>query len=145
MRLLSLLGRSPEDGETCGSEFVKEAVVAEGKKRRKILFRKMTWALIVWTVLIVVWVVSAGASTGESVDECLADGFLTRAECQEAVDAGTGIGVFLIVVFGALVFLVLAAVWFMTRPRDDATRELAREMRLAREERERAASHSIDT
>jgi hypothetical protein len=101
----------------------------------------MTWVLLAWTALIVVWVVSAGASSGESVDDCVAEGVLTRQECQDATDVGTGIGVFLILVFGAIIFMVLALVWFMTRPKNDRdAAALAEEMRLAREERERAAA-----
>lgn len=101
-------------------------------------WRKMTWILLAWTTLIVVWIISAAGSTGSSVDDCVADGILTRQECQDATDTGAGIAVFLIVLFGAVVFLVLAAVWFMTRPKDKGAAELAEEMRLAREERERA-------
>lgn len=112
----------------------------EGKKkpRRKILFRKMTWVLILWSALILVWVVSAAGSTWDDVDDCVAEGILTRQECQDSIDAGTGIGIFLVLIFGFVGFVVLGMVWFMTRPKDDdATRELAREMRLAREARER--------
>lgn len=101
-------------------------------------FRKMTWALLVWTALIVVWVIAAAAGSGESVDECVAEGILTRQECQDATDVGTGIGVFLILLFGAVVFVVLSLVWFMSRPKDkDGVAALAEEMRLQREERER--------
>lgn len=101
-------------------------------------WRKMTWTILAWNALILVWIVSAAGGSGESVDECVADsgGILTRRDCQEAVDAGTGIGVFLILVLWALVFVVLALVWFMTRPRSDGAAELAREMRLAREAQE---------
>lgn len=100
-------------------------------------WRKMTWVLVAWTVLIAVWVFSAGASSGDTVDECVAEGILTRQECQDATDVGTGLGVFLILVFGAIVFMALGLVWFMTRPKDKGAAQLAEEMRLAREERER--------
>lgn len=117
-------------------------MIEEGKKkpRRKLIFRKMTWVLIIWTVLILVWVFAAAASTDESVADCVADsgGLLTEQDCQDAADAGAGIGIFLILLFGFVGFITLGLVWFMSRPKDDdATRELAREMRLAREARER--------
>jgi hypothetical protein len=101
----------------------------------------MTWVLLAWTALIVVWIVSAGASNSGAVDDCFAEGVLSRQACQDATDAGTGIGVFLIVVFGAIIFMALALVWFMTRPKDKGAAALAEEMRLAREERERAAAN----
>lgn len=119
------------------------------KKRRKLLVRKMTWVLILWSLLILVWIVSAAGSTGDDVEECVAEGFLTRQECQDSIDAGTGLGVFFVLIFGFIGFIVLGMVWFMTRPKtDDGALELAREMRLAREAREaqeRQAHHSVDT
>lgn len=66
----------------------------------------MTWVLVAWVVLIVVWVI-AGLNGAGCEDE----------EFQGACEAGTGIGVGLVVLFGFLGFFVLGLVWLMTRPR----------------------------
>lgn len=74
-------------------------------------WRKMTWALWVWTVLIVVWMVSGAASNNCGDEEAYRD----------ACEAGTGIGVALIGVLGFMGFVALSLIWFMTRPKQKAT------------------------
>jgi hypothetical protein len=87
-------------------------------RRRFPHWRKMTWALIVWTVLILVWAIAGGKSGNhQSLQRCLNEGVLTQQQCKDAVGAGTGIGVALILVLGFFGFVILSLVWFMTRPR----------------------------
>jgi hypothetical protein len=78
----------------------------------------MTWAVVAWCVLIIVWAISAGASSSESVDDCVAEGVLSRADCQAATDAGTGIGILLILFVGFFGFMFLSVIWFMSRPKE---------------------------
>ena len=66
----------------------------------------MTWALIIWSVLILVWAIAGGASA-----EC------ENEEFTEACEAGTGIGIGIVLFLGFLGLIVRALIWFMTRPK----------------------------
>jgi hypothetical protein len=66
----------------------------------------MTWVLIVWCVAILVWAVS-GASTASQCTGTYANA------CQ----AGTGIGVAIILLIGFVGFVFFSLIWFMTRPK----------------------------
>ena len=69
-------------------------------------WRKMSWVLIVWCVAIVAWAVS-GAS---SASQCTGN---YAGACQ----AGTGIGVAIILLIGFVGFVFFSLIWFMTRPK----------------------------
>ncbi|HWM54199.1 MAG TPA: hypothetical protein VNO20_02255 [Solirubrobacterales bacterium] len=69
----------------------------------------MTWALIVWSTLILLWAI-AGAAGSDCTSEA------TQLE-QEACEAGTGIGVALILFIGFIGFVFLSLIWLMTRPK----------------------------
>jgi hypothetical protein len=86
---------------------------------RYLRWRKMTWALIVWSALIAVWVIG-GIIHNETTAarQCAHDAVLGTQICHDAVDAGTGIGVMLVLGFGFLGFVVLSLIWLMTRPRE---------------------------
>jgi hypothetical protein len=73
-------------------------------------WRKATWALVIWTLLILVWMI-AGAAGNECAEE-------TTELNQSACEAGTGIGVALIGLLGFFGFLFLALIWFMSRPKN---------------------------
>jgi hypothetical protein len=77
----------------------------------------MTWVLVAWTALITVWVI-AGVTTRTSKD-CTASGVLSQKDCVNASDAGTAIGVGLVVFLGFMGFVVLGMVWYMTRPKSN--------------------------
>ena len=72
-------------------------------------WRKMTWAVWIWCVLILVWAIAgaAGNQCANQADEL----------SQSACEAGTGIGVALVLFVGFFGFVFLALIWFMTRPR----------------------------
>lgn len=72
--------------------------------------RKMTWVLIIWCALILVWAIAGGsnADCGEERNESL------RSACE----AGAGIGILLILLIGFFGFVFLSIIWFMTRPKD---------------------------
>lgn len=83
-------------------------------------WRKMTWALLIWTTICAVWI---GAGIGDrpsqdcSTDPAVVSGTLSLEACQAASDVGTGIGVVLVGFLWFLGFLILALVWLMSRPR----------------------------
>jgi hypothetical protein len=72
-------------------------------------WRKMTWVLIVWCALILLWAIVGGASNNCSEE--------TTQLNQNACEAGTGIGVAIILLIGFFGFVFLWLIWFMTRPR----------------------------
>lgn len=69
-------------------------------------WRKMTWALIIWSALILVWAIGGGASA-----EC------ENEEYTSACEAGTGIGIAIVLFLGFVGFVILSLIWFMTRPK----------------------------
>lgn len=72
-------------------------------------WRKMTWVLNIWNVIFLIWLI-VGVASRPSKD-CPS----TDTLCINASDAGTGIGVALIMILWFLGFVVLSLVWFMTR------------------------------
>ena len=74
-------------------------------------WRKMTWALVVFTGLMTVWIVAAG------VDRPSKDCPPGDTLCVNASDTGTAVGVGLLVFLFFLGFVILSLVWFMSRPK----------------------------
>jgi hypothetical protein len=75
-------------------------------------WRKATWALVIWTVLIVIWMVSAGGAIGDMAP--------AGSEAEEAGRAiGAGIGFTFILMIWFLGFIVLGLIWLMSRPKDN--------------------------
>ena len=72
-------------------------------------WRKMTWVLIGWTALILIWAIAGGAG-----NDC---GSETTQSAKDACEAGTGIGVGIILFIGFIGFVGLSLVWLMTRPK----------------------------
>ena len=79
-------------------------------------WRKMTWAIIAWCTLILIWAVAGGASSANNCSHQNGNLYLSARSAQNACDAGTGIGVALILVVGFCGFVVLALIWIMSRP-----------------------------
>lgn len=80
-------------------------------------WRKMTWVIVIWCALILVWMIAGGSAASESND---CDNEPTRALqqlCEDATAVGTGIGVAAIAFVGFIGFVFLSIIWFMTRPR----------------------------
>jgi hypothetical protein len=91
--------------------------MATPRKRRKL--RKMTWTLIVWTVVCLIWVVAGVHSADNQSAQYAAQhcqGFVQS--CVSAGQAGSAIGAGLVVGVWFIGFIVLSLVWFMTRPRE---------------------------
>ncbi len=71
----------------------------------------MTWVILAWSALILVWAIAGGSS---AANKCSQEA--TRLS-SEACDAGTGIGVAIILLIGFFGFAFLSLIWFMTRPK----------------------------
>lgn len=81
-----------------------------GKPRVRIF----TWIILAINILFLVWVIAGVASSSGDATGC---GALDQKTCNDANDAGTAIGVFLIVIFWAAVDVILGIIWLVTRPR----------------------------
>lgn len=81
-------------------------------------WRKMTWAILVWTALMAVWAIAGAASNNCGSQK--GDQYLSAHDAQAACAAGTGIGVALIFFLWFIGFIILAIVWFMSRPKGRA-------------------------
>lgn len=73
--------------------------------------RKMSWVLIAWTVLMVVWLI---AGVGGAAEECTQQA--TQLE-EDACTVGAGIGAVLITTIWFLGYIPLGLLWFITRPK----------------------------
>jgi hypothetical protein len=74
-------------------------------------WRKMSWVLAIWSAICLAWAIGAGVS--RTSKDCPPGDEL----CISASDAGTTVGIGLIIIIWALVFVVLGLIWLMTRPR----------------------------
>jgi hypothetical protein len=93
------------------NQLSRGATMKEGRK-----IRKMTVVIWVWCLAILAWAIAGGAS-GEHSTHC--HGQFANA-CQQGTDAGTAIGVGLILFVGFFGFVFLSIIWFMTRPKPQA-------------------------
>jgi hypothetical protein len=84
-------------------------------------WRKMTWTLIIFTGIMIAWMIGGASSATDShaISQCVANagGALSAQDCQSASQAGAGIGVALLIGLWFMGFVVLSLVWFMTRPK----------------------------
>jgi rubredoxin len=67
----------------------------------------MTWVIVVWCVLVLVWAIVGGAHAASG---CHTQSLVYNDGCQ----TGTGIGVALVLFVGFVGFVVLSLIWFMT-------------------------------
>ena len=81
-------------------------------------WRKITWVMIGWGVLIAIGCLAAFGSGGHAISECQSIGGSLGGVCQEAVASKIEAKVQHMLTIGALGFLALAAVWMMTKQKD---------------------------
>ncbi len=88
-----------------GSVWTEQRTKPKGRFPRP-HWRKMTWVLIVWSALILWWAIGGAAS-----NKC------AHQQYQSACQAGTGIGVALVLFLGFIGFVFFSLIWFMSRPK----------------------------
>lgn len=76
-------------------------------------WRLSTWLILLWTVAMLVWVISAGASGSNCANQTGAYQHAKQTGCE----AGTGIAVFAILIIWFLGYIPLGIVWFARRGR----------------------------
>lgn len=79
-------------------------------------WRKMTWVLWIESAIFLIWII--GAAADRPSKDCEADQFLSKSDCVAASDAGTAIGVGLVIFFWFLVTVICFLIWFATRPKE---------------------------
>lgn len=93
-------------------------------------FRKMTWVLWAWCVLILVWAVSTASST----DEACTPGDEFSEACEAGAAVGAGLGVALILFIGFVGFVFFSIIWLMTRPKHRTCQRCGEDVRKGRTE-----------
>ena len=79
-------------------------------------WRKMTWVVLGFNVLMVIWIV-AGAASATHNPQCAHTAVLGAKACQNAANAGAGIGVGLLIGLWAFGDVILGVLWMVTRGR----------------------------
>lgn len=79
-------------------------------------WRKATWALLIWNVLMVIWLIGGLGSVGNNCAGQVGD---SLTACQAGTAIGAGIGVTFIIIIWFIGFIVLGLVWLMSRPKDN--------------------------
>lgn len=81
-------------------------------------WRKATWALVIWSVLMGIWVVTAIGAVS-SLENCAGQTGDALAACEAGTAIGGGLGVTFILFIAFLGFVVLGLIWLMSRPKDN--------------------------
>lgn len=82
-------------------------------------WRKMTWVILIWCVVMGIWIIG-GLLSADNGSHCAQEStrYLSQSTCTSARDVGTGIaviGLWFVWFFG---FIVLSLIWFMTKPHE---------------------------
>jgi hypothetical protein len=80
--------------------------------------RKASWAIVIFTALMALWIVSGVSGASNNCAGMTGDQLTT---CQAGTAIGGGIAVTLLFMIWFVGFVVLAIVWFMSRPKDNVT------------------------
>jgi hypothetical protein len=78
--------------------------------------RKTSWAIIIWTLVLALWIV-AGIAGNDCASET-GDGVISDQAAEDACAVGTGIGVAAIFFLWFIGFIVLSIVWLLTKNRN---------------------------
>ena len=76
-------------------------------------WRKMSWVILAWNALMVIWII-VGLAAAHNTANC---GSLSQQACQDATNVGAGIGVMALVFLWLVVDVLLAIIWLVTKPR----------------------------
>jgi hypothetical protein len=76
-------------------------------------WRKMTWVVLIFNVIMVIWIIAGLAATSHPT-HCQD---LTNQLCNDANNTGRGIAVALLIVLWALGDVILGTIWLVTRGR----------------------------
>lgn len=75
--------------------------------------RKMTWVVLLFNLIMLIWVIAGSASGSGQPKDC---GTLSAQTCNSAQNAGTAIGVGLLIGLWVAGDVILGIIWLVTRP-----------------------------
>ena len=78
-------------------------------------WRKATWALATWNVLMILWL--ATAVGGVNPLSCAGETGAALAVCEAGVDIGLSLGSSFVLIVWMIGFIALGLVWLVSRPR----------------------------
>ena len=78
-------------------------------------WRKATWALATWNVLMMLWLATAIGGVGPF--SCAGETGAALAVCRAGVDIGVTYGVSFVVIVWLIGFVAFGLVWLMSRPK----------------------------
>jgi hypothetical protein len=76
-------------------------------------WRKATWAVAIWTVLMGLWIVAGASSVSNNCAGRYGDDL---SYCQAGTAIGGGLAITLLVMIWFIGFVVLSLIWLMSRP-----------------------------
>jgi hypothetical protein len=79
-------------------------------------WRKATWVLLIWNVLMVIWIVGGLSSAGNN---CAGETGDMLTACQAGTAIGAGVAISLIITIWFIGFIVLGLIWLMSRPKEN--------------------------
>jgi hypothetical protein len=80
-------------------------------------WRKMSWVVIIWCAIIVIWAVAGGVSSANDCANQHGNAYMSAQTVKNACDAGAGLGIAAILFIGFMGFLFFSLIWLMTRPK----------------------------
>lgn len=75
-------------------------------------WRKLTWVVVLFNILMLLWIIGGSAST---TDSCEGEVGTALDACEAGTAIGAGIGVFVLIVLWAFGDVILGVLWMVTR------------------------------
>ena len=110
-------GKPHEGAEKENEMSTIETAEATPQRKRRFRFRKMTWVLIDWCLIVAVWFSVGANGASQSHADCINDPNLSQEACEAAVGIGSTIGGTLVLGDRVPRLCFLSLIWFMSRPR----------------------------
>jgi hypothetical protein len=79
-------------------------------------WRKATWALAIWNVLMILWLATAIGGVGEA--SCAGETGAARAVCEAGVNIGLSLGLSFVFTVWLIGIIAFGLIWLMSRPKD---------------------------
>ena len=81
-------------------------------------WRKMTWAIVIWTVLMAAWIIDGLSAVGEGCGGLTGSDLTT---CQAGTTIAGGLAVSVLFFLWFIGFVVLSIIWFTSRAKSNVT------------------------